>query len=89
VEIAGIVRALRNLTVKEKGVVPLVFKELASNLLKTGYVYQIPESRHKRREMQGLPPLPKTNLEDVTKIFKITGSSEILEKAKTFDKVKS
>jgi len=89
VEIAGIVRALRNLMVKEKSVVPLVFKELASNLLKTGYVYQIPESRHKRREMRGLPQLPKPNLGDVAKIFKITGSSEILEKVKTFEKVKS
>jgi len=89
VEIAGIVRALRNLTVKRKGLVPLVFKELASSLLKTGYVYKIPESRHKRRELQGLPPLPKSNLEDVANIFAITGSSQILEKAKTFPKVKS
>lgn len=89
VEIAGIVRALRNLTVKEKGVMPLVFKELAGNLLKTGYVYQIPESRHKRREMERLPPLPKPNLEDVRKIFEVTGSSKLLEKAKTFEKVKS
>lgn len=89
VEIAGIVRVLRNLTVREKGVVPIVFKELASNVLKTGYVYQIPESRHKRREMQGLPALPKPNLEDVEKMFRITGSSGILEAIKTFDKVKS
>jgi heterodisulfide reductase subunit C len=89
VEIAGIVRVLRNLTVREKGVVPIVFKELASNILRTGYVYQIPESRHKRREMQGLPTLPKPNLEDVKKMFRITGSSGILETVKTFDKVKS
>jgi len=89
VEIAGIVRVLRNLTVMEKGVVPIVFKELASNILRTGYVYQIPESRHKRREMQGLPTLPKPNLEDVKKMFRITGSSGILETVKTFDKVKS
>lgn len=89
VEIAGIVRALRNLTVKEKAVAPLVSKELASNLLKTGYVYEFPESRLKRRKMRGLPPLPKPNLEDVRKIFAITGSLEILEKAKTFGKVKS
>ena len=89
VEIAGIVRVLRNLTVREKGVMPIVFKELASNILRTGYVYQIPESRHKRREMQGLPTLPKPNLEDVKKMFRITGSSGILETAQTFDKVKS
>ena len=89
VEIAGIVRALRNLTVKEKAVMPLVSRELASNILKGGYSYEFPESRHKRREMRGLPPLPKPNLEDLKKIFGITRSKEILEKAKTFEKVKS
>jgi heterodisulfide reductase subunit C len=89
VEIAGIVRALRNLTVKEKAVMPLVSKELASNILKGGYAYEFPESRLKRRETRGLPPLPKPNLEDVKKIFEVTGSLETLEKAKTLEKVKS
>jgi heterodisulfide reductase subunit C len=89
VEIAGIVRALRNLTVKEKGVMPLVSRELASNILKGGYSYEFPESRHKRREMRGLPPLPKPNLEDLKKIFEVTRSKEILEKAKAFEKVRS
>jgi heterodisulfide reductase subunit C len=89
VEIAGIVRALRNLTVKEKGIMPLVYKELASNLMKTGYVYAIPESKIKKRGEDGLPPLPKPNLNDVTKIFQITGSAQILENVKTFEKVKS
>jgi heterodisulfide reductase subunit C len=87
VEIAGIVRALRNLTVKERAVMPLVSKELASNILKGGYSYEFPESRHKRRDMMGLPPLPKPNLKDIEKIFEITGSLEMLEKAKTFEKV--
>jgi heterodisulfide reductase subunit C len=89
VEIAGIVRVLRNLMVKEKGVLPLVYKELASNITKTGYVYEIPESRLKRRERQGLPPLPKPNLADVKKIFEVTGSADILEGSSTFEKVKS
>lgn len=88
VELASIVRALRNLTVKEKRIMPIVFKELASNILRTGYVYEIPESRLKRRETQGLPPIPKPNLEDVEKIFEITGSIETLEKVKTFEKVR-
>lgn len=89
VEIAGIVRVLRNLTVKEKGTMPLVFKVLASNILKEGYVYEIPESRVKRRADRGLPPLPKPNLEDVKKIFEITGSLKTFENAKTFEKVRS
>jgi len=89
VEIAGIGRALRNLTVKEKALMPLVSKQLASNILKGGYSYEFPESRHKRREMRGLPPLPKPNLKDLKKIFKTTRSLEILEKVKTFEKVRS
>ncbi|MGQ9725701.1 MAG: 4Fe-4S dicluster domain-containing protein [Candidatus Bathycorpusculaceae bacterium] len=89
VEIAGIVRVLRNLSVKEKGAMPLVYRELASNLLKGGYVYEIVESRHKKRAELGLPPLPKPNLEEISKIFQITGSLEIIEKVKTFEKVKS
>lgn len=89
VEIAGIVRVLRNLTVKERGTMPLVYKELASNILKNGYVYEIPESRLKRRMEKGLPPLPKANLEDVKKIFEVTSSLKILENARTFEKVRS
>jgi heterodisulfide reductase subunit C len=89
VEIASIVRVLRNLSVKEKGVMPLVYRELASNLLKGGYVYEIVESRHKKRAELGLPPLPKPNLEEIAKIFEVTGSSKILENVKTFEKVKS
>jgi len=89
VEIAGIVRALRNLTVKEKSILPLVYKELASNLLKTGYVYEIPESRIQKRVEQGLPALPKPNLKDVARIFEITGSLKMLENVKTLGKVRS
>jgi heterodisulfide reductase subunit C len=89
VEIAGIVRVLRNLSVKERGVMPLVYRELASNLLKGGYVYEIVESRHKKRAELGLPPLPKPNVEEIAKIFEVTGSSKILENVKTFEKVKS
>jgi len=89
VEIASIVRALRNMAVKERGVMPSVSKELASNLLKTGYVYVIPDSRRKRREQHGLPPLPKPNLEHIAKIFEFTGFSRVLEESKTFEKVKA
>jgi len=42
----------------------------------------------KRAEL-GLPPLPKPNIAENAKIFKVTGSTKILENAKTFEKVKS
>jgi heterodisulfide reductase subunit C len=82
VGIADIVRVLRNLTVKE-GKMPAVHKELASNILKTGYAYVIPELRHKKREEKKLPPLPKANLENLAKLFDVTGLSKMLEKVRT------
>ena len=82
VGIAHIVRAIRNLSVKERNM-PVVFKELASNILKTGYAYMIPELRLKKREEQGLPTLPKANLESIAKLFNITGFSKTLEKERT------
>ncbi|KPV62002.1 MAG: CoB--CoM heterodisulfide reductase iron-sulfur subunit C [Candidatus Bathyarchaeota archaeon BA2] len=82
VGIADIIRALRNLSVRERDM-PVVFKELASNILKTGYAYMIPELRLKKRAEEGLPLLPKANLENVAKLFDITGLSKILEKVGT------
>lgn len=89
VEIAGIVRVLRNMTVEDKNILPLVYKELATNLMKTGYVYEIPESRLQKRVEHGLPPLPKPNVKDVMKIFEVTGSARLLEKVQTIAKVES
>lgn len=48
VEIASVIRALRNLAVK-KVPVSAVFKELASNIRKTGYAYLIPKLRLKKK----------------------------------------
>jgi heterodisulfide reductase subunit C len=68
VEIANVLRALRNMAVKE-GIMPPVFRELTSNIMKTGYAYRIPELRLKKRVEKGLPPLPKTSVGDVAKLF--------------------
>jgi heterodisulfide reductase subunit C len=66
VEVASVIRVLRNLAA-EKGMVPLVFKEQACSILESGYAYKIPELRLKKRETQGLPPLPKGNAESIRK----------------------
>lgn len=87
VDVANIVRVLRNLSLKHTNSTPLVFKELAGNLMKTGFVYVIPESRHKRRTQTGLPPLPKTKPEEITKLFEITGFKNLLERVETYEKV--
>ena len=78
VEVASIIRVLRNLAA-EKGYIPQVFKDLGSNILKTGYAYKIPEMRIKRREALGLPPLPRGNPESISKMLGEKGFLKILE----------
>jgi len=87
VEVSSIVQALRNMSVEERRRMPRVYKAFALNVLKSGYVYLMPESRLKRREAEGLPPLPKSKVEDVAKLFESTGFSEILESAESLEKV--
>jgi len=76
VEVASVLRVLRNLAV-EKGEVPAIYKELASNINETGYAYKIPEFRHKKREESGLPPLPKPKTADVAKLIELTHGSKL------------
>jgi heterodisulfide reductase subunit C len=66
VEVASVIRVLRNLAA-EKGFVPQVFKDQTVSILDSGYAYKIPELRIKKRETQGLPPLPKNNPENIRK----------------------
>ncbi|MEM1673963.1 MAG: 4Fe-4S dicluster domain-containing protein [Candidatus Bathyarchaeia archaeon] len=66
VEVASVIRVLKNMAAAE-GRIPEVFKVLLSNLIKTGYIYEVPESRIKKRESLGLPSLPKVNIEGLNK----------------------
>jgi len=79
VEVASVLRVLRNLAVKN-GIVPGIYNELASSINESGYAYRIPELRHKKREEAGLPPLPKANLADVSKLIELTGGNKLLKK---------
>jgi heterodisulfide reductase subunit C len=60
VEVANVIRVLRNLAAQE-GYMPQVFKDQYASILESGYAYRIPELRLKKREILGLPPLPKGN----------------------------
>ena len=79
VEVASVIRVLRNLAA-EKGMVPLVFKEQACSILESGYAYKIPELRLKKRETLGLPPLPKGNPESIRKALKGVKFLKVIEK---------
>ena len=78
VEVASVIRVLRNLAA-EKGIVPQVFKEQALSILETGYAYKIPELRIKKREPLGLPPLPKGNPESIRKTLCKVGFLRFIE----------
>jgi heterodisulfide reductase subunit C len=72
VEFANVLRILRNKAVEEEHV-PDAFKELSLNILGTGYAYEISESRMKKREDAGLPPLPKSNPKRLSKLAELLG----------------
>jgi heterodisulfide reductase subunit C len=78
VEVASIIRVLLNMAVK-KGILLSNYKELASNMLKTGYTYRFTKARLRRRTQAKLPTLPKPNLKDIAKLAKITDFSETIE----------
>jgi CoB--CoM heterodisulfide reductase subunit C len=69
VEVASVIRVLRNLAA-EQGCIPQVFKEQCASILESGYAYKIPELRVKKREILGLPPLPKGNPESLRKTLR-------------------
>lgn len=69
VEVASVIRVLRNLAAEE-GHIPQVFKEQCSSILESGYAYKIPELRLKKREQLGLPPLPKGNAASIGKTLR-------------------
>ncbi len=69
VEVANVIRVLRNLAA-EQDHVPQVFKEEGASILESGYAYRIPELRLRKRESLGLPPLPKGNVESIKKALR-------------------
>jgi heterodisulfide reductase subunit C len=66
VEVASVIRVLRNLAAEE-GHIPQVFKDECTSILESGYAYRIPELRLKKRESVGLPTLPKGNPDNLCK----------------------
>lgn len=87
VEVASVIRVLRNLAA-EKGFIPQVFKEQAASILESGYAYKIPDLRIKRRETLGLPPLPRGNSESIKKALRDVAFLESIEKNVSRDECK-
>lgn len=75
VKVADVMRVLKNLAVEE-GNIPEFSRKFLINILNTGSVYTMLSSRIKRREALGLPPLPKTRIEDLKKLAEIAEISK-------------
>lgn len=78
IEVASVIRILKNMAAME-GRIPQVFKDILGTLLRTGYIYEIPESRIKRREALGLPQLPKANIESLAKTLEGMNIKALIE----------
>ncbi len=78
VEVASVIRVLRNAAV-ERGIMPPIFKELGSSILDTGVAYRIPELRLRKRKETGLPPLPKANPEVLIKLASLVGFLKLVK----------
>ncbi len=77
IEVASVIRALKNMA--EKGCIPQIFKAQLENVLKTGYVYKIPESKAKRREALELPSLPRGKSEGISEMLRDLKIMKVLE----------
>jgi len=76
IKVADVMRALKNLAVRE-GYVPEFSREFITNILNTGLAYSIPSSRISGRGSLGLPPLPKTRLEDLKRLAEMAKISNL------------
>ena len=65
---------------RRKRLCPTSLQRPSPSLLESGYAYKIPELRIKKRESQGLPPLPKGNPEKVRKALKGVKFIETIQK---------
>lgn len=79
VEVASVIRILRNASV-ERGFMPPIFKQLGLSILETTIAYRIPELKLRKREEIGLPPLPKGNPQAILKLAKATGFCDRLQR---------
>lgn len=82
VEFASIMRALRNMAVKE-GIIPPGFMEIASKVLETGLSNEVTRFRARKREKAGLPPLPNIDTKRITKLAEMVGFLKLFAKKET------
>ena len=75
VDIAGVLRALRNQAVKE-GKIPKTFVDIKNNIHKSGLAYDIPDLRKRKRVENGLPKLPEANAEEISKLLNFVAKSK-------------
>ncbi len=77
VDPAEVIRAIRNLAVREA--MPEKYRQLLSTIMETGLAYRMTQAHLRRRERQGLPPLPRVDAEITRRLLASLGLERLVE----------
>jgi heterodisulfide reductase subunit C len=81
IDIGHVITEMKNLAVKVKNAPPGIIAEMEA-IMTTGATAAISQSILKRREKLELPELPKPDLNELQKLFEVTGAAEKINQIK-------
>ena len=76
VKVTDVLRVIKNLAAEE-GVFPDFYQTLTTNILQVGWANTISAFTLRKRGVKGLPPLPKTKLDDIKTLAEASGLTTI------------
>jgi len=76
VKVTDVLRLIKNLAAEE-GVFPDFYQTLTTNILQVGWANTISAFTLRKRGVKGLPPLPKTKLDDIKTLAEASGLTTI------------
>lgn len=80
-EVTEIMRVFKNLAF-EDGYMPAFYKDLFANIVNSGYAYSLSKSNLQKRESKGLPPLPRTKVEELKKLAEVVSPKNLKSEAR-------
>ncbi len=81
IDIGHVITEMKNLAVKVKNAPPGIIAEMEA-IMETGATAAISQSILKRREKLELPELPKPDLNELQKLFEVTGAKALINQIK-------
>ncbi|MFX1517833.1 MAG: 4Fe-4S dicluster domain-containing protein [Promethearchaeota archaeon] len=81
IDIGHVITEIKNLAVQMKNAPPGIIAEMEA-IMETGVTAAISKGIMKRREQLELPELPPPNLDEIRKIFEVTGAAKYIKEIK-------